>query len=123
MKPSDIDFRSFARSVGTIVHHHAGNEIYREGDAADFMYVVLEGTVGLETRGKNLGQIEPDGAFGITSLIDQQPRPNTAIARSDCELAMIDQEKFRFMLEEVPNFVWFVMGQMTQRMRALNEAI
>lgn len=59
----------------------------------------------------------------MTSLLDNLPRPNTTRAKEDCELVMIDQEKFRFMLEKVPNFVWFVMGQMPRRLRALNEAI
>ena len=123
MKPADLDFHAFAKSVGTIVQHHAGNEIYREGDEADFMYVILGGAVTLESRGREVGTLGPNDAIGMTSLIDSLPRPNTARAREDCELAMIDQEKFRFMLEEVPNFVWFVMGQMTRRLRALNEAI
>lgn len=122
MKPADIDFRAFAQSVGTIVHHHSGNEIFRAGDAADFMYVVLSGTVALEARGREVGTIGANDAIGITSLIDHLPRPNTARAKDDCELVMINDEKFRFMMEEVPNFVWFVMGQMTRRLRALNEA-
>ncbi len=123
MKPADIDFRSFAQSVGTIVHHHAGNEIFREGDAADFMYVILSGSVALEARGREVGVLGANEAMGFTSLVDHLPRPNTARAREDCELVMIDQDKFRFMMEEVPNFVWFVMTQMTRRLRALNEAI
>jgi CRP/FNR family transcriptional regulator, cyclic AMP receptor protein len=123
MKPADIDFRAFAQSVGTIVHHHAGNEIYREGDEADFMYVILGGSVALEARGREVGTLGPSEAMGITSLIDKLPRPNTARAKLDCELVMIDADKFRFMMEEVPNFVWFVMTQMTRRLRALNEAI
>lgn len=122
MKPDDIDFRAFAQSVGTLVHHHAGNEIFREGDPADFMYVVLSGTVVVESRGREVGILGPNDAIGMTSLIDKQPRPNTVRAKQDVELVMIDQEKFRFMVEEVPNFVWFVLAQMTQRLRALNEA-
>jgi len=122
MQPADLDFRSFAQSIGTIVRHHAGNEIFREGDAADFMYVILSGKVALETRGREVSVLGENNAIGITSLIDHEPRPNTARAKEDCELVMIDAEKFRFMLEEVPNFVWFVMRQITGRLRALNES-
>lgn len=123
MKPADIDFHAFAKSVGTIVRHHAGNEVFREGDDADVMYVVLEGEIVLESRGKDVGVVGRDGAIGITSLIDEQPRPNTARAKTDCELVMITREKFRYMLEEVPSFLWFVLHQLTRRLRGLNEAI
>ena len=37
-----IDFRDFARSVGTVVRYAAGDTIFREGDAAGLMYVILE---------------------------------------------------------------------------------
>lgn len=62
-KPADLDFHAFAKSIGTIVQHHAGNEIYREGDTTDFMYGVLRGSVTLEARGREVGTLGPNDAL------------------------------------------------------------
>jgi CRP-like cAMP-binding protein len=48
------------------------------------------------------------------------PRTNTARAVEPCELALLDKKKFRFMIEEAPNFVWFVLGEFGSRLRATN---
>ena len=36
---------------------------------------------------------------------------------------MIDRRKFRFMIDEVPNFAWYVMQELVHRLRMVNEAI
>jgi hypothetical protein len=45
----------------------------------------------------------PEGKpFGMLSLIDKRPRANTARAKEDCELALLDERTFRVMVEETP---------------------
>ena len=39
------DFREIARDGGTVHSYRAGDFIFREGDTAGFMYVVLKGSV------------------------------------------------------------------------------
>jgi CRP-like cAMP-binding protein len=39
------DFREIARDGGTVLSYRAGDFIFREGDTAGFMYVVLKGSV------------------------------------------------------------------------------
>jgi CRP-like cAMP-binding protein len=56
-------------------------------------------------------------------LLDGQPRTITARATETSELALMDQKKFRYMVEEVPNFVWYVMTELAGRLRATNAAL
>ena len=69
------DFESFT----------AGQIVFREGDAADRMYVVLDGKVELSIHGKKVDAVEIGDAFGEMALIDEAPRSATATALTGVE--------------------------------------
>ena len=85
------DFRELARDGGTVVSYRAGDFIFREGDTAGFMYIVLKGSVELSTRDKVVVAIPERKPFGMIPLIDKKLRANTARAKEDCELALLDE--------------------------------
>ena len=58
------------------------------------------------SKDKLIETIREGKAFGMLGLVDGKPRTSTARAMEDCELALLDQKKFRFMVDETPNFVW-----------------
>jgi CRP-like cAMP-binding protein len=51
-------------------------------------------------------------------MIDKKLRLNTARAKEDCELALLDERTFRVMIEETPGFVWYVINEFVSRLRA-----
>ncbi len=112
------DFRPVARALGTIMEFKAGDYIFREGDPPRYMYVILKGTVEVSAKQKTIETLGESQALGILSLLDDTPRTITARAAEPCELALIDKKKFRFMVEEAPNFVWFVLSELGSRLRA-----
>jgi CRP-like cAMP-binding protein len=118
-----IDFRDFARSVGTVVRYAAGDAIFREGDAAGLMYVILRGSVELTKQRRMIETMHGGDAFGFVSFLDGEPRGVAATAADACDLALIDQRKFRYMVEEMPNFVWYVMDQMARHLRIASAAL
>ena len=115
-----MDFRQFARSVGTVMDYAPGDVVFREGDPSRSMYVVLQGEVDISSHGKTLETIHAGDAMGIVALLDEQPRTATARAIGPCQVAMIDRRKFRYMIEEMPNFAWYVMGELAHRLRSTN---
>lgn len=118
-----IDFREFARAVGTVMNYGDNDIVFREGDAPRYMYIVLSGSVVLSGHGKVIETIGEGNALGILSLLDGQARTTTARARGKCELAVMDSRKFRYMVEELPNFVWYVMDELAHRLRTTNAAL
>ena len=38
-------------------------------------------------------------------------------------MSIIDQRKFRFMVDEVPNFANYIMGAMARRIRGMGQAM
>ena len=119
----EIDFRDFARAVGTVISYGTNDVVFREADPPRFMYIVLSGSVEITSHTKVIETIHAGNALGVISLLDDQPRTTTARAREPSELAIIDRKKFRYMVEEVPNFVWYVMDELAHRMRTINAAL
>jgi len=39
------------------------------------------------------------------------------------EVSIIDQRKFRFMVDEIPNFALYIMGAMARRIRGMSQAM
>ena len=67
--------------------------------------------------------VGPGQAIGILSLLDNEMRTVTAEARTACEVVAIDPRKFRFAVEEMPHFAWWVMGELAHRLRMTNAAL
>jgi len=118
-----MDFSVIARAAGTVVKYASGNIIFTEGEPPTYMYFVLSGAVEIASHGKVIEHARAGHALGIISLLDNKARTATARTTEDTEVAFIDAKKFRFMVEETPNFVWFVMGELVHRLRAINEVL
>lgn len=87
------------------------------------MWIVLSGAVEIESAHKLIEVVGVNYAIGVLSLIDRLPRSTDARAREDSELIRIGSRQFTFMVEEMPNFSWYVMRQLADRLRATNAAL
>lgn len=117
------DMRQISRSLGTVLSFGPGDHIFREGDRAHCMYVLLSGEVEVRRGDRIIETIGPGQALGILSLLDEENRTVTAEAVTACEVAAIDSRKFRFAVDEVPHFAWWIMGELAHRLRRTNAAI
>lgn len=117
------DYREIARHAGHLMSLAPGDVLFREGDQARDAYVLLSGSISVSVRDRAIETVQPGDGLGILSLLDGQPRSTTATAETPCEVAALDARTFRFVVENTPGFVWFVMGEMAQRLRATNAAL
>ena len=101
----------------------AGHRFFEAGDDGDFMYVVLDGEVDLELRGIDLETVQPGGFFGEMALIDKRERSASATAKVDCRVALVDQRRFLFLLQNTPFFAIEIMKTMSDRLRRLNATV
>lgn len=118
-----IDFRETARAFGVTIRVPAGGTVFRQDDPPDNMYVLLGGEIEIRRGETILDRLLPGEALGMASLLDNQPRSATAYVTEDSELAVIDRKNFRFMVETVPNFVWYAMAELVGRLRAAHDAV
>ena len=98
----------------------AGTVIFAEGDRADSMYVVLDGELDVWVGSNLLEVIGPGGIIGEMALIERNTRSATAVAKSTCRLALVDERRFQFMVQETPYFALHVMRVMAERLRRMN---
>jgi CRP/FNR family cyclic AMP-dependent transcriptional regulator len=120
---ADIDMRTFAKGAGATIKVPAGGIIFNKGEAGDCMYIVQSGVIDMMIGDKVIETIGANQALGFMSMIDDQPRSSTALAREPCELSLIDVRTFRFMVDEVPNFSTYIMGMLARRIRGMGKAM
>jgi CRP-like cAMP-binding protein len=123
MNANDVDMRMFARNVGTSVTFPAGSVVFNRGDPGACMYVVQSGVLEMVIGEKVVEVCGENEAIGFMSMIDTAPRSSTARVKEACELSIIDQRKFRFMVDEVPNFALYIMAAMARRIRGMGQAM
>lgn len=98
-------------------HFAAGATIFREGDAADCLYAVIEGEVEIQISGRVVERVGPGGVFGEMAIIDGRPRSGAALAAVDCELAAISEARFLRLVEQMPRFALQMLKVVTERLR------
>src|SRR5262245_14943650 len=123
MESNEIDMRTFARTAGASVSYGAGSIVFNKGDTGSCMYIVQSGVVEMTIGDKVVEVCGPNEAIGFMSMIDGAPRSSTARVKEPCELSLIDQRRFRFMVDEVPNFALYIMGAMARRIRGMGDAM
>lgn len=96
-----------------------GQTLFSEGQTGDgLMYAVLEGEVEIVRQNKVLDTVQPGGVFGEMALLDQQPRAATAIAKTDCMVATINEQRFTRLVGQNPYFALDLMRLLVTRVRA-----
>ena len=119
----EIDVRQFARSVGNNMSVSAGQVIFTKGDTGQCMYIVQSGSIEILIGNRVVETIGANEALGFMTMIDKQPRSSTARAKEPCELSLLDERKFRFMVDEVPNFALYIMSVLARRIRGMSNAM
>jgi CRP/FNR family transcriptional regulator, cyclic AMP receptor protein len=123
MSGNDIDMRMFARRAGANISFAAGTVVFNKGDPGSCMYVVQSGVIEMVIGDKVVEVCGENEAIGFMSMVDGALRSSTARVKEACELSLIDQRKFRFMVDEVPNFALYIMGAMARRIRGMGQAM
>lgn len=96
----------------------AGEVIFESGQPGDYMYGVLEGEIAEYVDGELKETIEVGDVFGVGALVHPDgTRVSTAIAKTDCKLAYIDQSRFLYAIQETPMFAIEVMRSYSERLR------
>src|SRR5436309_7522267 len=118
--------RAFFESTGKEENVDAGTVFFSENEKAsrlllkrDKMYYLLEGSVALVAKGKQIGAPKVGEIFGEMAAISDSPRSATAVAKSDCRVISLDDKGFATALQKKPEFALMMLGTMIMRLRAM----
>lgn len=101
--------------------YEPGEHIFTEGDPGNVMYSVIEGKVEIRTNDKIVYTVDQGEVFGEMALIDDKPRSATAVAKTNCRLAVIDSRRYNFLIQQTPLFITQIMKALTNRLRHMNQ--
>ncbi len=101
----------------------AGDVVFRAGDPGTKMYVVLEGRVGVEIHGKRVLEAGPGELVGEMALIDATSRSATTTALEPSKLAVVDEKRFLFLVQQTPFFALQVMRVLVSRLRSMDDQL
>jgi CRP/FNR family cyclic AMP-dependent transcriptional regulator len=97
----------------------AGTIFFREGDRQDFVYIVMDGRVGLDIFVPHHGKVrfytaEPYDVFGWSSVTPNiRQRTAGAVAVLDSIVVALDAEKLRQFAEEDHDFGYLLMRRLS----------
>jgi CRP-like cAMP-binding protein len=97
----------------------AGDTVFREGERADALYLVLDGKVRLHQGDTGILEAGAGEAFGTWALLDEEPRLCDATALEPTVLLRIDREDFIDLMSDHVQIAQGVIRAVSRRLRAL----
>lgn len=88
--------------LATVQQYDSQAMILRKGEPADTLYIVLEGTVAIDTGNSEKRIIGYSQAFGELGVFDGKPRSADVIADQQCALMKIARDDFMKLMDQYP---------------------
>ena len=98
----------------------ADTTIVKEGDEGSEFFLVAQGAVAVERRGRPVALLGPGGFFGELALFDDAPRNATVTASEQSALAVLDRTHFSTALDDIPVLRDALLRGMARRLHDLD---
>jgi CRP/FNR family transcriptional regulator, cyclic AMP receptor protein len=106
-----------------------GDVLFKEGDAADALYIVTRGRLAMaianpiDHRETVVSLMEPGDLFGEMAMLDDGPRSAMARALEPSTVLCIPYERVLALFNEQPELLWGVTRLLAQRLRVMDEIL
>ena len=114
-----------ARGLGKV--YRDGEEIVRQNEVGDCMFVIQEGQVEvlseLDDDEFRLGLLGPGEFFGEMAIVEKQARAATVRAVGEARVLTVDKRTFLRRVQEDPTLALNILRTLCQRIRALDTEI
>ncbi|MPR06432.1 patatin-like phospholipase family protein [Microvirga tunisiensis] len=100
-----------------------GEVLFREGDPADVLYMLVSGALGVSVQGdhgeqRRIARIAPSETIGEMALISNAPRSATVTALRDSVLLTLARADFESLIERWPSVMLYLSKLLADRLRA-----
>jgi len=105
-----------------LLHVRAGENVFKQGDSPDCLYVVVNGSIAMFDEAVNveLYRVGENEFFGEGALISNDPQPTTARAAEDCDLIAFGRDSVRDCIVDnlsmVPVLLRFLRSRMLEHL-------
>lgn len=102
-----------------------GQEVFKEGDTGDGVYVVKEGQVQISSLvGDNarhvFSQVNPGEIFGEMAVLENKPRSASAVATGETTVYFIPRDALLKLVESSPHLSLGLLREISNRLREFN---
>jgi CRP/FNR family transcriptional regulator, cyclic AMP receptor protein len=124
----DLALNDLARNCSWLLVPRGKNILLANEETTD-VYFITAGKVrvilysAVEGRQVLFANVGTHEIFGEVSAIDGKPRSAAIEADSNCELAVLKQEKFRQLLHNYPEFAFAVLVKLAKTVRRLSDRV
>jgi len=99
-----------------------GQEIFKEGDTGDAMFLVKEGRVEISAVASRnvrhiLAQVEPGDIFGEMAIIEDKPRSACAVAREQTLVYALPRTEVLKLVDHSPALAMAFLREISRRLR------
>ena len=121
---SNVDDLVALAQISREERYRRGDVIYREGDEAGALYVVIEGRVVCTRGGREVLRVEKRDTFGQTSVLDGGRRPVTAVVASDeARVLAIDRHDLLALIADRPELLRGIFNAVTRHLRDILDGV
>jgi CRP/FNR family cyclic AMP-dependent transcriptional regulator len=101
----------------------AGETIVKEGESSVAFYLIVSGSVDVTKGKKNIAKFGRGQYFGEMSLLDEQPRSASVVAREPTRCLLMTTWNFTGYLKTDPTMAIGMLKELAGRLRATNQAL
>jgi two-component system, NtrC family, sensor histidine kinase HydH len=105
-------------------HFGPGEQIFKEGDPGDGIYIVKSGSVQISAMAAGqhvvFARVPPGEVFGEMAVLDNQPRSAFASAETETTVFFLPREKLLGLLKGAPDLALNLLQELVARFREFN---
>lgn len=117
------ELRAEFQPAAGFLHFRSGETIIQQGEAADRVYTLLEGSADAVRDGVIVGQIHANEIFGALAVFTRQARMASVVATSDCTVLAVRKEEFIALIEHQPQICLGLIEEMAEKINQLNNQL
>ena len=123
----DAEARAAVEAETQWTELRSGDTLFREGDAADALYVLVSGRLRVLVKGESgqdslVAEIGRGEAVGEMALLTGGPRSATVVAVRDSRLVRLSQAAFERIVQRCPRAMLLVTRRLVQRLQRTTRA-
>jgi CRP-like cAMP-binding protein len=108
---------ALVRSLFTPCHEAAGNFLFEQGDAAEFLYLIVVGEVAIRYKPEDgaeivLSHVRPEGLVGWSAALGNSAYTSSAVCVADCLLLRARGQDLRRLCERNPEIGSLVLERL-----------
>jgi CRP/FNR family cyclic AMP-dependent transcriptional regulator len=104
-------------------YYQAGEIIIQQGDRADYVFSLFEGSADVVVDGVTVGEVSEGEVLGAMALLTESPRSATIKAKARCSVVKVPRDQFKSLIRTNPTMIHGLLTDMAKQIKSLNQQV